>query len=81
MHGFALNLTTVLDAFSLIVPCGIRAYPVGSVASLAGSAPEVVDVALAVAPLLARGLDYRIDEVEDASDADDLHRLVGLSPS
>jgi len=41
MHGYALNLSTDLKWFSLIVPCGIREYPVTSVQQLCGQAPAV----------------------------------------
>lgn len=70
MHGFALNLHTDLDAFSLIVPCGIRDHGVASVATLGGNPPPVTDVALGAAPLLARGLDWPVASVEDACNAE-----------
>jgi lipoyl(octanoyl) transferase len=69
MHGFALNLGTDLHHFEVIVPCGIREHGVASVASLVGSSPAVAEVALAAAPLLARGLDLAVAPVEDCSGA------------
>ncbi len=67
MHGFALNVATDLDAFTMIVPCGLRDHAVASIATLAGTAPTVADLALSAAPQLARALDYRIDAVDDYS--------------
>jgi lipoyl(octanoyl) transferase len=50
-HGFALNVTTDLDYFKLIVPCGISDRPVTSIAQeLVGhaSVPRIEEVAHAV---------------------------------
>lgn len=55
-HGFALNLTTDLDLFSLIVPCGIREYGVGSLLSVTGTRLEPAEAARGVLPALAEEL-------------------------
>jgi lipoyl(octanoyl) transferase len=43
-HGFAFNVTTDVNYFSLIVPCGIADKGVTSLAALLGRAPEIPDV-------------------------------------
>lgn len=49
-HGFALNVTTNLDHFLGIVPCGITDGGVTSIERLTGKRPEVREVAEAWVP-------------------------------
>ena len=79
MHGFALNLTTDLGGYDLIVPCGIRDYAVASIASLVGHSAEPAEVALRSAPQLERALDLEIAQVEDWSARTELGELGELS--
>jgi lipoyl(octanoyl) transferase len=48
-HGFALNVSTDLEYFAGIVPCGLQGVRLCSIASLAGTAPELPAVAARVA--------------------------------
>jgi lipoyl(octanoyl) transferase len=52
-HGFALNVTTDLDAFSLIVPCGIRTRAVTSMQRLLGRPVDLEEVARRFVPEFA----------------------------
>jgi lipoyl(octanoyl) transferase len=65
MHGFALNVSVGLDAYQWIVPCGIRAHGVASVASLTGRQPRVDQVALGAGPVVAKALRLGPSDVED----------------
>ena len=70
MHGFALNLSTALDAFSMIVPCGLRDFPVASVASLTGETlPSVAEIALSSGAALEKALDRELSNIEDLASA------------
>jgi lipoyl(octanoyl) transferase len=52
-HGFALNVSTDLSHFGMIVPCGIADRGVTSLGKLLGSAPPMDSVADAVAAVFA----------------------------
>lgn len=56
-HGFALNVTTNLDDFGLIVPCGIENYGVTSLERLLGGEPAMEDVERRVVDHLCRVFD------------------------
>ena len=78
MHGLALNLTVDLQAFDLIVPCGIRDHSVTSIQALTGRAPSVREVAFSMAAHFTRTLGQPVGDVEDLSGETDLEaRLLG----
>jgi len=70
MHGYALNLSTNLQLFNLIVPCGISEYPVTSVQQVRGESPSVLDVA-------SRAFQH----IADVFDADAVELLIESPPS
>ena len=59
-HGFALNVTTDLDDFALIRPCGLADRGVTSLARLTGTQVSDVAVADRVAELFAEVFDREI---------------------
>lgn len=65
VHGFALNLGTELDAFGLIVPCGIAGCAVTSVRALTGAAPTPEALAPRIAAALGArfGVPFQADDV------------------
>ncbi|HMK31299.1 MAG TPA: lipoyl(octanoyl) transferase LipB [Terriglobales bacterium] len=72
-HGFALNVNTDLDNFNLIIPCGIHARPVTSMAKELGREVAIDEVAHAVARNFGRVLDRQTLWVES------IDQLLGRS--
>jgi lipoyl(octanoyl) transferase len=70
-HGFALNVTTDLDAFNLIVPCGLRGTPTTSIDRLGVAAPPLAALAAGVAGALGDELRvvFRSESGAPASDS------------
>lgn len=62
-HGFALNVTTDLSHFSLIVPCGISDRGVTSIARLAGRTPPPGEVEDVVVDAFCRVFERTVVEV------------------
>ena len=57
LHGLALNVTTDLSLFDLIIPCGLEGRPVTSIHALLGSdAPVLGEVKRALAARLRERL-------------------------
>jgi len=59
-HGFALNVTTNLDYFNLIVPCGIADRGVTSLARLTGRPIELSEVASRTAEQFANVFNLKV---------------------
>jgi len=70
-HGFALNLTTDLDLFQLIVPCGISTHGVTSLEQLSGKRLEVRAAAEQAAALFCRHFERAGDALRDVSGLDE----------
>lgn len=79
MHGFALNLTTDLELFRLIVPCGIGDLGVGSIRSLGGNAPSTRAAADAAAELFLEQLGAKRTETLDLEGVADEALLAALA--
>ncbi len=67
MHGFAFNLSTDLELFGMIVPCGISQHGVTSVQALTGSAPPVAELAGRALETLAEVLDADVSELSEGT--------------
>jgi lipoyl(octanoyl) transferase len=74
MHGFAFNVSTDLERFALIVPCGLAEYGAASLASLGANPPRVDEVAQASVASFARVFEAR----GTMASAEDTARLVLL---
>lgn len=62
-HGFALNVSTELEYFSGIVPCGILDRGVTSVEALRGEAPALEDVARIFEERFCEVFGYELERV------------------
>jgi lipoyl(octanoyl) transferase len=79
MHGFALNVTTDLSLYRSIVPCGVTAYGVCSLASLGVAAPAPRELAARAVIALASRLGREATPLMDASEVPDAELFPWLT--
>ena len=72
IHGVALNVSTALDAFQLIVPCGLAGTRATSLVALTGRALSVEALAAPFADAFARSLGRTV-ALDDAATIPQLH--------
>jgi len=77
-HGFALNVTTNLRHFNLIVPCGLAGKGVTSLETLTGRPVAMQDVQVAVAQAFAAVFDR---EIVERQAPEPLRRYESVNPS
>jgi lipoyl(octanoyl) transferase len=65
-HGFAFNVTTDIDFFNLIVPCGIADKGVTSLAAKLGRAPSMTEVEDRFVEHFARVFDRQLTQPRQA---------------
>jgi len=75
-HGFALNVTTDLKDFDLIVPCGIRDRGVTSIEAEANSAPSLEDAANQVVRHFGRVFGRQMVWVESLDDLETPQQMM-----
>lgn len=78
IHGFALNVAPSLDAFSLIVPCGLTGCQVTSMRVTGGREPPAL-AALAPRVAAALGRHLGLDLVRDELGAAEIATAVGAT--
>ncbi len=66
-HGFALNVSTDLDMFSMIVPCGLQDKGVTSMEKLLGSCPSFDQVKSSICQAFGHvfQMDFEVKRMED----------------
>jgi lipoyl(octanoyl) transferase len=69
-HGIALNVTTDLEFFDLIVPCGQPDCPMTSLLAETGEERTLEDVAADAAEVFAEHFDMELVEDDDAGGAE-----------
>ena len=67
MHGIAMNISTDLDAFSLIVPCGLRTTSVTSLARETARPIPISEASARTIEAFARVFDYTLVRAQPAT--------------